>query len=247
MNDYSEYCDFHINSIRLGNKLANDIIKSDDQVPMAAAVSETTGPRRKVAKEVRRQQLILATINSIAKRGFADTTLSHVSKQAGLSQGIVNLHFNNKETLLVETLRYLRDDYRQAWEAALEAAGKSPAERVAALIDVDFTPSLCDRRKLAVWFAFQGEAKSRPTYRQICEENDALYADMFSGILQELIDEGNYEDVDASVMTQMLTSLCEGLWLSLLVSPGHMSPEEGLQVMHTVLAKFFPNHFGNET
>jgi len=227
--------------------LEDDTLESDGQVPMTAAVSASTGPRRKVAKEVRRQQLILATINSIAKRGFADTTLSHVSKQAGLSQGIVNLHFKNKETLLVETLRYLRDDYRQAWETALGEAGDTPAERIAALVDVDFAPSVCDQRKLAVWFAFQGEAKSRPTYRQICEENDSLYADMFTGVIQELIDEGHYEGVDASVMTQMLTSLCEGLWLSLLVSPTQLTPEEGLKVMHAVLAKFFPKHFGDET
>ena len=223
--------------------MEEDLVKGDGQVPVTAENSEPAGPRRKVAKEVRRQQLILATINAIAKRGFADTTLAHVSKQAGLSQGIVNLHFKNKETLLVETLRYVRDDYRQAWEKALDEAGDAPADKIAALVEVDYTPSVCDQRKLAVWFAFQGEAKSRPTYRQICEESDDVYESMFTDVIQDLIDEGGYSGVDASLMAQMLTSLCEGIWLSLLVTPNQMTPQEGLKITRTVLAQFFPNHF----
>ena len=82
---------------------------------MQQTASKAPPRRRKATKAVRQRQLIDATIASIAKRGFAGTTLGEVAKTAGLSQGIVNLHFTNKETLLVETLRYLRDEYRQAW------------------------------------------------------------------------------------------------------------------------------------
>ena len=68
-----------------------------DQTPVTS--------RRKIAKQRRREQLIQATIECISKRGFAGTTLAHVSRQAGLSQGIVNLHFDSKENLLTETLQ----------------------------------------------------------------------------------------------------------------------------------------------
>ena len=210
---------------------------------MNTVKSEETGRRRKVAKEVRRQQLIQATIDSIAKRGFADTTLAHVSKQAGLSQGIVNLHFTNKETLLVETLRYMRDDYRQAWQAALAKAGDTPREQLQALIEVDFQPSLCDRKKLAVWFAFQGEAKSRPTYRQICEDEDNLYDDTLASVLQDVIDDGGYEGLNAQQMADMITALCEGLWLSMLVTPNSMNRQDALKISLTLAAQFFPKHF----
>ena len=119
-------------------------------------------------KEKRRLQLIEATMRSIASHSLSETTVSTVSSEAGLSRGIINLHFKSKENLLAETLRYIAEEYKASWEKALQSAGPSPAEQLAALVEVDFKLPVCDRNKLAVWFAFWGESKSRPTYRKLC-------------------------------------------------------------------------------
>ena len=64
--------------------------------------SEKTGEPekrgRKASKETRRQQLIEATIDSLAKRGYSETTMADVADGAGLSRGIVNFHFESKES-----------------------------------------------------------------------------------------------------------------------------------------------------
>ena len=69
------------------------------------ALVEKTNPKRTAARQERRQQLIDATMKCIAKKGMGSTTLSDVAGTAGLSQGIVNLHFESKDNLLNETLR----------------------------------------------------------------------------------------------------------------------------------------------
>ena len=79
--------------------------------------------QRQNTKAIRRQELIEATIDQLAKRGFEGTTLADVATAAGMSRGIVNFHFDTKEKLLVETLRTLSDEYRGHWKAALKAAG----------------------------------------------------------------------------------------------------------------------------
>ena len=84
---------------------------------MAKVATRQTGKKRTESKQKRKVQLIRATIRSIAKRGLSDTTMATVSKEAGLSQGIVNLHFQSKERLLVETLRHVVDGYRAAWRS----------------------------------------------------------------------------------------------------------------------------------
>ncbi len=58
-------------------------------------------------KHMRREQLIEATIEAIAKHGFRKTTLGQVAKRAKLSQGIVNFYFKTKDGLLLETLKFL--------------------------------------------------------------------------------------------------------------------------------------------
>jgi TetR/AcrR family transcriptional repressor of bet genes len=108
-----------------------------------AAIRKRTAP-----KEERQQQLIQATIRSVARNGLSDTTMATVSREAGLSQGIINLHFQSKDRLLVETLRYLSEQYRNAWEKAVDNAGDSPADKLAAMVAIDFKAPVCDRNKL---------------------------------------------------------------------------------------------------
>ena len=127
---------------------------------------------RAVAKERRREQLIKATINCIAKRGIAGTTMADVTKDAGLSLGIVNLHFQSKDKLFEETLDYLSVEYEASWVNALRNAGDSAVEKLTAMVKSDFSAKVCERKKLAVWFAFWGEAKSRPTYLHTCAQSD---------------------------------------------------------------------------
>ena len=72
---------------------------------MTKAELKAPTKKRTASKEERQLQLIQATIRSVAQNGLSDTTMATVSSEAGLSQGIINLHFQSKERLLVETLR----------------------------------------------------------------------------------------------------------------------------------------------
>ncbi len=199
--------------------------------------------KRTATKQERQLQLIRATIRSVAKNGLADTTMSTVAREAGLSQGIINLHFQSKDRLLVETLRYIADEYKTSWEKALDDAGPSPAERLAALVEVDFNMPVCDRNKLAVWFAFWGESKSRPTYRKLCATRDIQYRKELGALCQLLIEEGGYQGLDAMVLATGLSAMAEGLWLDLLISPRSLTREQARNICLAYLASAFPRHF----
>ena len=105
------------------------------------ALVDKTNPKRTAARRERRQQLIDATMKCIAKKGMSSTTLSDVAGTAGLSQGIVNLHFESKDNLLNETLRYIADEYKTQFDSALQRAGPAPADKLQALMKLDLRPS----------------------------------------------------------------------------------------------------------
>lgn len=201
-------------------------------------------PRRRTAPpEERREQLILATIRCVANHGLADTTIATVAQEAGLSQGIINLHFQSKEGLLTETLRYLADEYRTACQGAAAAGEASPAAGLAAMVELDFRRNICARDKLAVWFAFWGERKFRPTYRRICAERDKSYDGMVRVMCSRLCEQGDYPDVDPALVADGLSALTDGLWLDLLVRPESMSRELAKRISLSYLADAFPKHF----
>ncbi len=198
---------------------------------------------RKASKEMRRQQLIEATIDSLAKRGYSETTMADVADGAGLSRGIVNFHFESKDKLLVATLQYMADEYSNHWRACLKRAGDDPARQIEALVMGDFDKSICNKRKLAAWCAFWGEAKSRPTYQSLCGARDEDYQVKFVELIGRLKQEGGY-DFDATNTALVLSSMLEGLWLRLLMGTEDVTRESAQAAARQFLVTVFPKHFG---
>ena len=209
---------------------------------VVSAHAKTKPKGRTASKAFRRRQLIDATIDSIARRGLAGTTLANVADGAGLSRGIVNFHFQSKDALLEETLRYLAEEYRATWRAALEKAGPRPFDRICALIEVDLGPKVCNRNKIAVWYAFWGEAKSRPTYLNLCGAYDRELAQTVTDLCRAVIRESGYQDRDPALIARGLTALTDGLWQGLLLNPGDFDRKAAKRVCYAYLAATFPRH-----
>ncbi len=197
---------------------------------------------RKLSRGARRLQLIEATIDTLAARGYARTTLTDVAKVAGLSHGLVNFHFETKEKLLAETLLYLAEEYRQNWTKALDAAPDRPAAQLDAMLRADFNPALCTPTRLSAWCAFWGEAQSRPLYQERCGSNDAAYNQRLEQICAALAAEGGYSGTPARV-ARALRVTTEGVWLDLITTNEPYGRDEALATVHAAAAGFFPRHF----
>ncbi len=129
---------------------------------MSSVATSEKPSKRTASKQARRWQLIQATIRSIANHGLADTTVATVSKEAGLSQGIVNLHFQSKERLLVETLRFVADEYKDTWERALANAGQASCSSSPADSGDSLSKGLSGRAGLADPSAAMGSTPISP-------------------------------------------------------------------------------------
>ncbi|MDH3428403.1 MAG: TetR family transcriptional regulator C-terminal domain-containing protein [Gammaproteobacteria bacterium] len=218
-------------------------IHSNYGIICSLMIAATATARRTASREKRRHQLIDATMKCIARKGMGSTTLGDVAREAGLSQGIVNLHFESKDNLLKETLASLANEYREQFDKTLHRSGPRPADKLLALLELDFRPSICDRRKLAVWFAFWGEVKSRPTYRRMCDESDRYYDSVIEGLCAELIAEGKYKNIDAMTAADALSSMTNGLWQACLISPQTWDRRKATNAVMSYLRSVFPRHY----
>lgn len=211
---------------------------------MKQTVSDKPGGKRVAAREARRQQLINATIDSISKRGFSGTTLTTVTKGAKLSHGVVNFYFDSKEALYDQTLEYLVNEHYELWYQAMQEAPSDPTAQLSAIFSADFDSKVCSRKKLAVWFAFWGQAKYRPSYIKIYSKHDEQRYEEIERLCSEVIKDGKYEGLNAEAITRGLEALVDGLWLSLLMYPEWSTREEAMSDLYVYLASVFPKHFG---
>lgn len=210
---------------------------------MAEASVHIDRGRRTENREVRRQQLIEATIASVAELGFTNTTLESVTKRAGLSHGTINFHFKSKEVLLTETLGYLAKEHFDLWRAAIAEANSAPSAQLAAIIEVDFQPPICSPQKLAVWFSFWGQARYRPTYLRIHAEFDQRRSLELRRLCAEIIHEGSYDGIDPVAASRSIEALVDGLWLNILLYPEENGLEAARDDAFDFLARLFPKHF----
>ncbi|MEM9735727.1 MAG: transcriptional regulator BetI [Pseudomonadota bacterium] len=200
-----------------------------------------TARSRTASREVRRKQLIEATIEAIARHGLSGATMATVTRLANVSMGLVSFHFESKENLLLETLIYMADEHRAVWREKLSDPNLSPAERLAAVIDAHFHEDVCNESRIAVWFAFFGEARYREAYRNHISQYDQERTDAVAAQCRALmVDPATAEEAALNI-----ESLADGLWLSLLLYPDWLSLEGARRQMQSHLAQTFPQHFSN--
>lgn len=202
--------------------------------------------RRKASKDVRRQQLIEATLDVLARKGYASLTIAEVAKSAGLSVGIISFHFEGKEKLLASSLRYLADEYYANWKASLEEAEDNAAAKLEAVLLSDFNETIYTPAKLASWIAFWGETQGRPVYEEICSRYDEERSRVVMDLCRELTSDGGYAHDPKYVMFG-LEGICEGLWLGTVSTAARIDPyinaQTAQRVVKSALHAFFPRHY----
>lgn len=207
--------------------------------------SRDAGPRRArdATKERHRRVLIEATADAILDHGLANVSVSRILERAGLSRGMVNLHFGSKANLLVEVVRHFSEAYGTHWQAAMAAAGPRPEDRLRALIAADFDDAVLNRRVMAVWTAFRGEAQTSPAYMPFIDSRDARLQAAFTAICTELAAAGPYPSVDPTLAAMAFLAVLEGLWSDFHLYPDRFDRDAARAVVLHMARAFFPRHF----
>src|SRR3954468_1217835 len=157
-------------------------------------------------EEIRRRQLIEATIASIHEVGFAESSLSRISARAGVSTGIVHHYFDNKAELLESTLRALGTNLRLCVVGKLNAA-RTPVERLLAVIDGNIGGEQFTPEGVSAWLAFWAQVPTSPRLARIQNVIISRLRDNLVHALKLM------ERKDAEEIAQVTEALIDGLWL----------------------------------
>jgi len=181
-------------------------------------------------EEIRRHQLIEATIASIHHDGFANTTLARIARRAGLTAGIVAHYFDDRAGLLEATMRHLTEDLRVQAVAALCRA-KTPEERVLAVIDANFSNEQYVPELVSAWLAFWGLVRQAPRLARIQHiYQRRLRSNLLHALRQVLPDER------AERLACGLGALIDGLWLNSALAERPIPQHEARAILRAYLA-----------
>lgn len=189
----------------------------------------------------RRRLLIDATITAIAEFGLSKLTLAKISSIAGLTAGSVNFHFDSKETLLLETLNFVSEEFEQSINKALQTCGSNPAERLQCIISTTLDSDITEHRKMAVWYAFDSEGQSRADYQSICGARDKENFELILRLCEQIIQREDMQDkINARAIANALVGLLDELWKEILFTGENYDRDDAQQVCLGFLASIFP-------
>jgi len=194
---------------------------------------------RTVQSRYRKQQIINATMDCIDQLGISQTTMASIAKRAGVSQGVVVFHFQSKEALLENVLQSLSLEYSACWQSAIENAGAKALDQLHALVKAVFTPAICNRKKISVWYAFWGESRSRPKYQQLCGQLDQQFSQTLLGICEQL-ELKREARLSAQTAALSIEGMIDGLWQNFLIGAPGFKRQQAIEAIYELLEVIYP-------
>lgn len=164
-------------------------------------------------RDFRRNELIDATIASIAELGLSDTTLSTIAAQAGVSPGLVNHYFEGKDELLEITLRRLAKDLALTIRNLMPTE-PSPLDRLHAIIDGCLTVENFRPDALLAWLHFWMQVPNNPRFARLQQAINRRFRSNILYALNNLIPHAHAEEVAVG-----LYALIDGFWLRQAIDP----------------------------
>lgn len=139
------------------------------------------------AKTVDKYHRILeAAVEVFARRGFYQSTIAHIARQAGVADGTIYLYFKNKEDILVQFFNFKAKMVFDRFKEEVKK-GQNAADKLKHLIQIHLEEFQKDR-SMAVVYQVEMRRHSR-----VAEDQIKAMSKMYLNLVAEIIEQGQEE------------------------------------------------------
>lgn len=192
-----------------------------------------TGRARKFSRQApdeRRQALIAATLRCLAEQGAERTSIRSICREAGVSLGLVNHHYDSKDALIADVYEQVSNDLLATLDGAARAAEGDARERLSAFIRASFSSMVLDSGLLRVWLSFWSMTHKSRLIAAVHDRTYGAYRQTLEDLLRGLAREDTSRGLDARLAAIGLSGMLDGLWLEWCLNPRTFTPDEGIRL-----------------
>lgn len=190
--------------------------------------------RRDISR-IRRAEYAAAAYRALMRHGSAGTSLAKVAEEAGASKANMLHYFKTKEALLAAALRHANAELLREAVLLLSEA-ETPWERIYAVIETNLSPTSFRPEVAHGWIALCAGVPHVPVYQRI---QTVIYARMRSNLIGPL--RALLPNEDAALITELMTTSIDGIWLRCGLSLGGVSQDEARAQLEAVLDARLPD------
>jgi TetR/AcrR family transcriptional repressor of bet genes len=170
---------------------------------------------------IRREQICRAAATVISREGFAGSTMRMVAEEAGVSTGMLNHYFANRQDLLTQALVFVSERAQSRMHEAIQ--GIPPGrERLVALLDSALAEGQEVSETWRVWINAYGEAVRLADLRHTIESRLTSWYELIDEALEGLVP----ADDDGSIpWSWRFDAILNGLAIQALTSEAELDGE----------------------
>lgn len=184
-----------------------------------SSAPDTTSEKSPDLTNDKAARIVAAMRTCVAKYGAAGATFDHVSKEAGVSRGLLHYYFGTKERLLIEVVRMETERLVETIKAAASFA--SSAEELVNVLYAQLQ-NILDQEPELYLLAFEliGEARRHPEIGNEVSEYNRRTRAQFAEIIAEMAEKGAVTPRHSPLATaSALLAMANGLALEIFQDP----------------------------
>ncbi|EGU56015.1 transcriptional regulator BetI [Vibrio nigripulchritudo ATCC 27043] len=183
--------------------------------------------------EIRKPQLVQATMAVIDRVGLHAASISLISKEAGVSSGIINHYFGGKHGLLKETMREILRQLSSAVKEQLRELPKDAhQQRINAIINSNFVGYQTENKVANTWLAFWSYSVHDPELKRLQRVNEKRLLSHLKIELKAL-----FEKEQAEIIAHAIAALIDGIWLRGTLNPEGIDAQKARLIINDYLDK----------
>lgn len=183
---------------------------------------------------LRRQDLIGGTLKSLRKYGYVNSTISTISRESGLSRGLIAHYFDNKEDLLILAHRYYLQNVDDFFRHVVYETKGGHFQK---LLSAVYVPFLRDTGYQQMMVHYFSAAWMLPKVLAMHRELWGRYRAHIGRRLSAAASERNLV-IDVRLSAIALTQLVDGLWLGRVMEECY-SQEDARRILRAWLCEQF--------
>ena len=163
----------------------------------------------------RRRELIEATLECISELGIQATTVRAVAARAGVTNGLIRHHFENKANLIIEAYRRTMELITASSMEILESGLGTPHQRLLKFIKATLEDQASDYRMLSLWATFISQNRVDPMITAVRNESYANLRQATEPLLAEVFAaEGRlFTPLEIERAAICVHAILDGLWI----------------------------------
>ncbi len=180
-------------------------------------MTTSTGSKRTradIAAETR-AAILDAACETIAEIGFEKIRMRMVAERAGVSTAALHYHFDTREKLFAEALRY-SFDHTGADVYQAQGTSDTATARLARIISASLPLTRDLRQEWAMWQELWCRAGREPESRTLAIELYRAHQGWIRETLEDGIASGEFSPCDAESHALLISALCDGYGVQLM-------------------------------